>query len=296
MRVTTGSSYLVTARNLGTALERASDLQGQVASGKRISTWSDDAPAASASEAYRAQEADLVSFRRSADDAGGWLSSADGTLQSMSSLLGRVRELATSAQNGALADSSRTAIADELDELREQLRDLGNTQHLGRSLFGGFAREALASDGDGAVAFTGDAGRIQRQVSPTIVLDVNVDGAALFGFGTEGGDVFATLQAMSQAVRGRDGTALAGLQGRLGEHVTAVGRGLAFVGATVNRVEAASAAGAVSLDRLAERRSALEEVDLAEAVLALNQAQSGYQAALAAAAKADLPTLADFLK
>lgn len=296
MRVTTTSIYLTTSRGLGGALGRVQDVSEKLSSGRQVNAWSADAPAAASATSYRAQEADWTSFRRSADDAKGWLSSADGTLQSMSSLLTRVRELAVSGQNGGLSATGRAAIADELLQLRGELRDLGNTAHLGRPLFGGFAAAALATDEDGTVTLAGDGGRVQRQVSPTVVLDVNVDGASLFGFGAEGGDVFTMLSALSAAVRTGDSAAAGQLQASLGAHQAAVGRGLSFVGATANRVDAASDAGTVALTSLAERRSALEDVDVAEAVLKLNAAQAGYQAALGAAAKANLPSLADFLR
>ena len=127
MRVTTTSAYQNTARNLGQALSRTHELTTQISSGKRIATWSDDAPAASAAEAYRNEEADWNSFQRVSDDATGWLASADGVLQSMSSLMGRVRELAVSAQSGALSSTSREAIAQELDGLPAFRRHLGPT-------------------------------------------------------------------------------------------------------------------------------------------------------------------------
>ena len=108
--------------------------------------------------------------------------------------------------------------------------------------------------------------------------------------------MFSDLGALAPAIHSRDAGELDRLQDRLTVHEPNVRRGLSFVGATVNRVEAVSAAGDLAIDRLAERRSAIEEIDLAEAVLRLNAAQAGYQAALGAAAKANLPTLADFLK
>lgn len=296
MRVTTSSTYLTTARNLGQALSRTQEASQQISSGKRISTYSDDAPAAAAADGYRAQEADWTSFRRSADDAKGWLSTADGVLQSMSSLMARVKELAVSGQNGSLSASGRTAVADELVQLRDELRDLGNTEHLGRSLFGGFAPKALLTAEDGTVSTAADGARVQRQVSPTVVLSVNVDGRDLFGFDGAGDDVFTALKALADAVRAGDLPAAGQVQSGLERHMDAVGRGLSLVGSTLNRVEAADDAGGVALVTLAERRSELEEIDIAEAVVRLSSAQAGYQAALGATSRANLPTLADFLK
>lgn len=297
MRVTTSNVYLTSSAGLGAALGRVQDQSAKLSSGKSISKWSDDAPAAATAEALREQESDLGSFARSAADAKGWLESADGALQSMSSLLTRVRELATSAVNGSLAASNRDAVADEVSQLRDQLRDLGRTTYLGRPLFGGFGGESGgALDDDGSrISWTGDSSPVRRQVSPTVVLQVNVDGSRLFGFDGEGEDVFATLDGLAAAVRSDDPTAAAAMQERLSRHADAVGSGLAQVGATSNRVDAVVEAGSTSLVDLASRRSDLEEIDIAEAILKLNAAQAGYQAALGATAKSNLPSLADFL-
>ncbi len=299
MRVTTSNIYLTSAAGLGTALGRVQEQSARLSSGMSIGKWSDDAPSAATAEALREQEADLASFTRSAGDAKGWLDTADGALQSMSSLLTRVRELATSSVNGSLSPANREAIADEVTQLRNQLRDLGQSEYLGRPLFGGFGGadgRALTGTGDDPVTWVGDSSPVRRQVSPTVVVQVNVDGAALFGFDGSGSDVFATLDALASSVRGNDTAATGRLQARLAQHADAVGSGLARVGATTNRVEAVVDAGSSSLVDLAARRSSLEEIDIAEAILKLNAAQTSYQAALGATAKSNLPSLADFLR
>ncbi|MDP9434139.1 MAG: hypothetical protein M3P93_02670 [Actinomycetota bacterium] len=296
MRVSTTSIYLTTSRGLGAALGRVQEVSEKLSSGRQVNAWSDDTPAATSATAYRAQEADWTSFARSVTDAKGWLDATDGTLQSMSSLLTRVRGLATSAVNGGLSSQARQAVGDEIEQLRTELRDLGQTRHLGRSLFGGFGEHALATDGSGRVSYAGDDGAVRRQVSPTVVLPVNVGGRELFGFDDSGADVFATLTELADVARSGDTTAMSGLQHRLEGHAAAVRNGLSKVGATYNQVDAAGQAGSVALQDIASRRTELEDVDIAEAVLKLNAAQASYQAALGAAAKANLPSLADFLR
>ncbi|MCW2600987.1 MAG: flagellar hook-associated protein 3 [Frankiales bacterium] len=297
MRVSTISTYLTTSQSLGGALERVQNAQAQIASGKVLTRWSDDASAAAAAERYRAQESDWTSYQRSGTDAQSWLGAADGALQSMSSILSRVKELTVSATSGALTGSSRTAIADEVDQLRTELKDLGNTTHLGRSLFGGFAATALTSASDGTVTFAGDGGNVQRQVSPTTTLTVNVSAKDVFGFNAgPGQDLFSTLTTLSTAVRAGDSPGLANIQTALASRQADVLHALGTVGSTTNRVDNAYASGSVALQDLASRRSNLEDVDLASAVLTLNQAQAGYTAALGAASRANLPSLADFLK
>lgn len=295
MRVSSSSAYLQTVQGLGGALGRVQDVSRQLSSGKRINSWSEDAPAATAAGRYRAQEADWQSFRRVATDARGWLDSADGALQSMSTLMTRVRSLATSAVNGGLSSDGREAIAAEIEQLRSELKDLASTRHLGRPLFAGFGQAAIATAADGTVSYAGDGGVVQRQVSPTITLQINVDGAELLGF-TAGEDAFATLTSLATAVRAGDATATRAGAAAVDRGQDRVLRALAQVGATANRVAAADSAGAVAAEGLAARRTELEDVDLAAAVLTLNSAQAGYEAALGAASRANLPSLATFLR
>ena len=295
MRVSTQSIYLTTARGLGGSLERVQEQSVKLSTGKQINNWSDDAPGAASAEAYRSQEADWSSFDRSGTDAKGWLDATDGTLQSMSSLLTRLRGLAISVTNGGLSGDGRTAIAEEVRQLRSELRDLGQTQHLGRSLFGGFGDDALETADDGTVSWSGDDGVVKRQISPTVVIDININGRQLFGFDNPDGDVFATLSELESAARGEGGD-IGAVQTRLLDHAAAVGRALARTGATTNQVTSAQDAGASAVMGLAARRSELEDVDIAEAVLKLKSAEAGYQAALGAAAKANLPSLAEFLR
>jgi len=297
MRVSTLSNYLTTTHGLGSALERVQQTREQVASGKTLTRWSDDPAAASAAERYRAEEADHTTYQRSAGDAQAWLGTADGALQSMSSILVRIKELAVSATNGSLTSASREAIAQEVEELRDQLRDLGNTTHLGRSLFGGFAPTALGTGPGGVVTLTGDAGEVKRQVSPTITVTVNVHASEVFGFAAGAGqDLFSQLDQLASAARAGNTAAAGAAQSTLEARHGDILKGLAKVGAVTNRVHTAEAGGSAALQDLAERRSEVEDVDLADAVLRMSSAQAGYQAALGAAARANLPSLAEFLR
>lgn len=296
MRVSSLSQYLQTSQGLQSALGRVQQVQAQVSSGKTLTSWADDPASASAAERYRAEEADWATYQKSATDATSWLGAADGALQSMSTIMSRVKQLAVSAQSGALTTQSREAIASEIDQLRDQLKDLGNTTQLGRSIFGGFQPAALAQDAAGNITFVGDAGQVKRQVSPTVTLDVNVSGSSVFGFTAGAGqDVFSQLSALSAATRSGNNAAVSAAQTTLEARHDDMLKNLAQVGATTNRVESSQSTGSLAVQDLASRRSAVEDVDLADAVMRLSSAQAGYTAALGAASRANLPSLADFL-
>ena len=322
LRVPTSTTYSRLERSLSTSLGRVQDLQGQLSSGSRINKLSDDPAGAATGMRLRAQETDWTAYQGTADDAKAILATTDSTLQQSSILLTRVRELAISSVSGALGPEERAAIGAQVADLRSQLLDLANTTHLGRAVFGGHQANAVrqtapgqpavpGSAGPPAVApvpatpptfgFVGDSGVVSRQVSPSVTLAANVPGQAVFGFdqppvNSAPQDVFSVLGRLELAVRDGNNAAIAAEQAGLATRTSAVLVGMGEIGAKMNRVTTASELGSQIRDRLLEHRSEVEDVDLAAAIVRMQAAQNSYTAALGAVARADLPSLANFLR
>lgn len=298
LRVPTATTYSRLERGLGVSLSRVQQLQGQLASGTRIGKLSDDPVGAANGLALRAQETDWTAYARTADDASTALGTTDNALQDASALLRQARVLAVQGNNAALDPASRGSIADQIADLRDQLAGVANTQHLGRAVFGGHRATAVGSTGSPPTyAYAGDGGTVSRQVSPAVTVAVNLDGRQVFGFdGDPGADVFAVLSRLADAVRAGNPADSATAQGELAVRADAVGAALGRVGALTNRVSAAAALGARITDDLLASRSQVEDIDLAATVLRLRAAENGYEAALGAVARADLPSLANFLR
>ena len=294
-RVTSAMSSIAIRTGLDEALRRVVDAQSQLASGRRINTYSDAPSDAVSSLRLRALEADWAAYDRQAVDGLGRLNTADGALQSAAALLRRVHELATSAVNGALSQTARDAIAKEVTQLRDELVSLANTSYQGRAVFAGFGDRAVTQVG-GAWAYAGDDGAVLRQVSPDVTTRVNVTARDVFGLRPGVTDVFTLLAKVAADVAAGDTAALAADGAALDARADEVRQALATVGALTNRVEAAMDRGRDEVVGLRQQRAELEDVDLADVVLRLSQAEAGYQAALGAAARASLPSLADFLR
>jgi flagellar hook-associated protein 3 FlgL len=297
--------FLTVGEGLQQSIGRLQDAQERLSSGKRINRFSDSPTDAGTVLGLAARQRDWAAFTKAADDAIGWLDTQDHALQSASALLRRARELAISAGNGARSDTAREAIAAELAGLRDQLASLANTTYLGRSVFGGFKAAAVTQEPSGAWKWAGgavDAGgrlldEVTRRVAPEIKVRVNMDGSSVFGFATGGDDVFAVLDRLAADIRAGDtaavtGADLAALDARLAD----VADGLSTVGARTNQVESALETGRSRFDTLRTHRSTLEDADLAESVMDLQMAQSGYQAVLGATARLTMPSLVDFLR
>ena len=294
MRVTSTSTYAVMRGSLGTSLAGSATCSRSSAR-RRINAMSDDPVGAATALRYRAYEADQAAYPHSAANANTWLSGSDTALQSMSGALRRVRELAINATNGSLSTEARKAISAQITALRHELADLANTPHGGQALFGG-QRHRRQPAADGTWTFSGDDGRCSAGSPQGTVRRQHrrPDRVRLRPAGRPGPALGHRQHRRRHALR-RRGRA----RHRPGRRSPTARRrpGRARpASAPRNRVEAPRARSEQFVDQVHAERSAIEDIDLAEAILQLNTAQTGYQAALGAVAKANLPSLADFLR
>lgn len=294
-RVTSSTMHQTVLDGLSTSLSRVQKAQAELASGKRINLYSDAPADASATLRLRAEESDWASYGKAADDGAAWLNTQDSVLQTATTLLSRVRQLALDGATSTTSQTARDSIAAEIDGLREQFAGLANTTYQGQSVFGGHAASAVTLVA-GNYVWSGDAGAVSRRITPDMTLQVNGNGNAIWGFGS-GNDVFSVLDQIATHLRAGNTAALGGADLGLIDGAQAnINDGLAQVGARANVVEAAKTTGLGQIAVLKDTRSSIEDVDIAAAALDMQLAQTGYQAALAAAARLSLPSLVDFLR
>jgi flagellar hook-associated protein 3 FlgL len=295
MRVTSTTQYLQLSNDLGASLSRFQDLQGQLSDLKRIHQLSDAPSDAVSVLRYQAQQDDWAAWQRSADDASSWASNTDSSLQSAATLMQRAKTLATSSVNGAMGADSRAALADEISSIRSQLVDIANTNVGGRALFAGLQNTAVTQV-SGAWTFTGDSEAVKRQIGSASTVQVNADGAQVFGFTAGAGkDVFSVLDQLATDVRSGNTTAIATDQDDLNARYSNLTTAMGAVGALENTISTQQNLASSTVGTLKQQQSNLQDADLAETILLLNQAQVAYQAALGATAKANLPSLASYL-
>jgi flagellar hook-associated protein 3 FlgL len=299
MNVTNASLYASLAAEINNSSSTVSTLTEQLSSGKKVQQFSDSPSDAVAIMQIADQQNASTAYGRSASDAQRWLGAADASIGGMTDLLSRVRDLAISAVSGAADSTSRAASAAEVSQLRDQLVSAanGDTGIPGQSLYGGFSSTAVSQVG-GVWTFTGDTGSIQRQVGSGVQIQVNTNGSALFGFsGTPGTDVFSTLDKLATDMTSGDTAAITADETALQAHASRISQAHGDVGSTMDRLTSATTIQASKDTLLATQRSNSEDIDTPQVTLLLAQAQNGYQAALAVAAKTtSMPSLIDFLR
>jgi len=239
----------------------------------------------------RASLVEVARHKRNADDGEAFLASVDSTLQTAISQTRRARELGVNAR-GALGESSRTALANEIEQLRDSLLSLANTTHLDRPVFGGHTPGTQVYDDAGS--YVGVPGEVSRTVGPGVKIRVDLDADAAFG--PHDANLFADLDALAEAVRAGDDAAISTGLGALDAGLERLGAAVVDVGSRMARVERAADQ---PLDRevdLTASLGAVEDVDMPRALMELQLQQTAYQAALASTARVMQPSLLDFLR
>jgi flagellar hook-associated protein 3 FlgL len=277
-------------QSLQANLSQIADLQNQASSGKKLTKPSDSPVDMGASLQLRGALSRNAQLSTNISDAEGWLGTAGNALGSVVTQLQQVNGLVLQAANAATDQNGRDAIANQIDQIRQSLLNIANTQYGNRPLFGGTVAGAVAYDSSGN--YVGTSAPVERTVAPGVQVQVNVDGNAVFG--TPGNDVFATLAQISDAVRGN--TSLDALSAQLKTQTQNVQTQQALTGATYARIETIKNQNTTNASTMTQSLSNVEDADMAQVLMNLQAQETTYQAALAAAAKAIQPSLASFLQ
>ena len=287
---------LMVERSLAAMQAGASRLarsQEQLSTGRLINRPSDSPTGTNSAMRLREQLATDDQHARNASDGLAWLGRTDNTLTSMLDGTRRARDLVVQgASTGSSGQDAREALASEMDQIRESMLALANTEHLGRPLFGGTTGGSVAYAPDGT--FQGVAGSaVMRRVATGVAVQVNTTGPEVFG--ADGSNLFDVLGKAADQLR----TSPAGLGTTLGDLdavMNTMRTALADVGTRYGRVESAlDSVNSSTLDTQAAL-SEVENVDIGKAIVDLQMQEVAYQSALGATARVIQPSLIDFLR
>src|SRR5947208_10821180 len=114
-------------RNLQSVSESVSQSMERLSSGYRINRAADDAAGLAISEKMRAQIRGLAQDQRNTQDGVSLVQTAEGALNTVHSMLQRVRELAVQFKNGSLSSTNQSAIQSEVLQLASEIERLGSS-------------------------------------------------------------------------------------------------------------------------------------------------------------------------
>jgi flagellin len=140
--IQTNVGSLQAQKNLASTQLLLSTSFNKLSSGYRINTAKDDAAGLAISESLKSQVRSLTVAERNAGDAVSMAQTAEGALGELSSILIRLRELATQSANGSLQSSDRAFIATEFTNLQSEIkRIMTSTRFNGQQLITSAATE-----------------------------------------------------------------------------------------------------------------------------------------------------------
>ena len=288
-------------------LNQTQKYQSQLATGHKISLPSDDPIVASKSLKLRTDVAEIAQYRRNTDDATAWMDVTEATMGQINDVVQRMREITVQGSNGTNTPDDLKKLSAEAQELRTQLIHLGNTSYAGRYIFSGYRTDKPLLDADGNFTYNiTNAEQIKFEIGIGDDINVNVPGSDLFNNGTPVNIVAPALTEKSAFVDTFDQIVtalntpnqddLTNLLGNLDADIDNLLRVRAGLGARSNRVDLTSNRLDDDNVNFTKLMSSNEDVNMAEAIMNLQNEMNVYQASLSTGAKVIQQSLVDFLR
>jgi flagellar hook-associated protein 3 FlgL len=288
--------------SLNDVSQRLAATQKKMSTGKELTRPSDDPYGTSRALTLRGELEAHRQLQRNVEEGDGWLTVTDTALGKMTDVVQRARELVVSGGSDSSGQTARSAMADEVDQLIDALKQEADAAYGGRYVFGGTQTTTAPYAVGPSDAFAGDTGTIAREIGPGVAVTVNVDGSSLLGQGTAAGDglLLDTLRQVSAHLRGgttadSDALRTTDLQG-LDANLQNLLRARAGVGALQNRLSTAGARLAELEETTTGLLSETEDADMAKTLIDFSTQQAVYQSALKAGANIVQASLLDFLR
>ncbi|MGI5880062.1 MAG: flagellar hook-associated protein FlgL [Syntrophomonadaceae bacterium] len=314
MRVTNKMMVNDTIRNLNTNTAAMDKWNRQLSTGRTLNRPSDNPAGLVKAMRLRTSIMEGEQYLRNISEALNFMDTTDSALDSMGSVLNRVRELTVKAATGTNDSGAQAAIADEIKELAEQLKILANTSYGNKRIFAGtnVTESPLADDGMGNLTWTGNDNAFEIEIAVGIKFRMNLTNA---GTGSESMQNFFVEDTSADPVDLTTDNGIFGVLSRLENDIrngnlTEVGAALttldtkienllstrSTIGAKVNRLELQDSRVKNTQISFTGLLSQVEDADMAEVIMQLKMQENVFRASLGAGARIIQPTLIDFLR
>lgn len=304
MRVSYGMINNQILNGLMNSADQLAQAQAKATTGLRITTPSDDPAGTERAMGLNSTLSQIDQMTNNASIATGQLGQTDSALQSISTAISQLRQLAMQASDSTLSSDARAGIASQIDQITGELVTAGNSTFNGKYIFAGdktsTAPIVANAGGTPPHSYGGDTGAYSIPIGPGTSITANITGDQVFNIGGAANsntpDIFSTIQTLKQAV-------LAGNVGTVSDSLDSIDANFsnvtalrAEVGARVQRITATTSQLADTKLTVQNMLSQTVNVDLTQAVTDLQTKTNTYQAAIAAAQKVFSISLADYFR
>ena len=273
VRIFNNIASLNAQRILGINNDRLALSVERISSGIRINRAADDAAGLGISEALRSDIRGLRQAVRNANDGIALINVAEGALNEQSSILIRLRELASQAATGTVGSTERATIQLEFSALRNEIdRIAATSQFNGQGLVDGSLASTVSSANQVLIQVGIDSG-----VNSRINLNeqINLTAITSSSLGISAVSVTAAAEAL---------TSLDVINTAISNVTQARGK----VGAVQNRLTRSVGNLSVSIENLQAAESSIRDADIAKEIADLTRNQILVQSATAMVGQANL--------
>jgi len=296
MRITPGMTSDNALYNLQKGRTLLNRLQEQIASGSVINRPSDD-PITSRQLLDMDSKLDKGDQYLSNITKGNLsLSMTDTALQGMADIIAQAKKTTSAITSGSSDQTVRENAASQLEELKKQLVDLGNTQLGDQYIFAGFKNSTPPfSTADNTYSGTSDELTIEIEQNSPAAITIAGD-ALLKGTGSYGAvDMLETLDNIIRAIRDNNPADIQSNAAKLDASSNQINNARSDMAGRMIRFQSAETMISRNQATLKGIISDTMGVDYIKAATQLNQQQSAFEAALAATAKITQLSLLDYM-
>lgn len=297
IRITQNATAARQLADMQSAYAKMAGTQSQLNSGLRVTKPSDDPAGTGAIIDFDAQLADVRQRQSSVSQASAFLSTADAALDTGTDALQRIKELLIQGENTSITGSDRQAIATEILQLKETVRDALNAKHGGQYVFAGTSTNSAPYPAP-ANAYTGTGNVLSVNVAPGQNIPYSVAGPTVVGLVAPPapGNTLDIIDQVAADVAAGNHSAMLASGSTLDTATSTMIDVRTQLGATANRLETVATRLDTTEERLITSRSDVAEVDATEAFMRFSQQQTMYQAALASSTRMMQTTILDFIR
>jgi flagellar hook-associated protein 3 FlgL len=306
MKISTSLYFDRATSQLGNVQGELSKTQEQLSLGKQIVKPSDAPDKAALVTRLESELSRQTGYQDTLKAVNVRKTAEETALKNTSDVMYRIKELAVQAANDTLSIQDRKSIALELNNLKDQVLSLANSQDSnGNYLFSGSRTgvPAFSKDASGHVSYQGDQARMKVNVGDSRRMNLNLPGSDVYTRvvrddgkgGKVGVDFFRSLDDLAAAVSGGDHVNIQRGIAEIDTLQNGISEGLGQVGSDLTVVDMQNTVLDQVVLQLKTTRSDVEDLDYTSAITKMNKDQLALEAAQSSFAKISQLSLFKFL-
>lgn len=269
----------------------------EMSTGKRVNVPSDDPGAAAAEVDNQTASAQVDQYTQNVTSVLGLMQASNSAISSVVEELNQAISIGTQGSDATMTTAQRQALAQQLQGVQASVLANANSTYEGNFVFAGtssgaapFAADSSSADG---YTYNGNSGVNSVGIGEDLNIQSNMPGNQLFMH--SGADVLGSLKQLYTALESGTGAEISSATTQVTSALNYLSQQQVFYSSGISQLQSQETSLQTESVNLQSQQTALIGVDMAQATSMFTNAQTAYNAALAAAAKVLPQNLLEYL-